>query len=144
MRLGVFERAQKDPRASTSTRWSGRSKGVAIVTAALLGAGGSILAAAPATAAPVASTGQGRFLSGSALGLNLDDILTVTPADAVNTGGATDTDVHPLDVTALNAVNVNLGGVSTCSGTTASSPSVPSTSTPPPTPTAAPSPRPAR
>ncbi|WP_263092126.1 choice-of-anchor G family protein [Curtobacterium sp. RIT-PI-V] len=110
MRLGVLERAQKDPGASTSTRWSGRSKGVAIVTAALLGAGGSILAAAPATAAPVASTGQGRFLSGSALGLNLDDILTVTPADAVNTGGATDTDVHPLDVTALNAVNVNLGG----------------------------------
>jgi hypothetical protein len=110
MRLGVLERAQKDPGASTSTRWSGRSKGVAIVTAALLGAGGSILAAAPAMAAPVASTGQGRFLSGSALGLDLDDILAVTPADAVNTGGATDTDVHPLDVTALNAVNVDLGG----------------------------------
>ncbi|MBF4605921.1 choice-of-anchor G family protein [Curtobacterium sp. VKM Ac-1393] len=77
---------------------------------ALLGAGGSILAAAPATAAPVASTAQGRFVSGSALGVNLDDILTVTPANAVNSGGATDTDVHPLDVTALNAVNVNLGG----------------------------------
>ncbi|MEJ8282370.1 choice-of-anchor G family protein, partial [Curtobacterium citreum] len=77
---------------------------------ALLGAGGSILAAAPAMAAPVASTAEGRFISGSALGLNLDDILTVTPADAVNTGGAADTDVHPLDVTALNAVNVNLGG----------------------------------
>ncbi|WP_123679475.1 IPT/TIG domain-containing protein [Curtobacterium sp. PhB115] len=77
---------------------------------ALLGAGGSILAAAPAMAAPAASTGQGRFISGSALGLNLDDILTVTPADAVNTGGAAVTDVHPLDVTALNAVNVDLGG----------------------------------
>lgn len=110
MRLGALARAQKEPGAPTSTRWSGRSKGVAIVTAALLGAGGSILAAAPATAAPVASTGQGRFLSGSALGVNLDDILTVTPANAVNSGGATDTDVHPLDVTALNAVNVDLGG----------------------------------
>ncbi|PCN48979.1 hypothetical protein Csp2054_05305, partial [Curtobacterium sp. 'Ferrero'] len=68
-----------------------------------------MLAAAPATAAPAASVGQGRFLSGTALGLNLDDLLAVTPADARNTGGATDTDVHPLDVTALNAVDVDLG-----------------------------------
>jgi len=109
MRLGVFARAQKDTGALTPSRWNGRTQGIAVLTAAFLGAGGSILAATPATAASAASIGQGRFLSGSALGINLDDILTVTPADAVNAGGATVTDVHPLDVTALNAVNVNLG-----------------------------------
>ncbi|MBA8989458.1 LPXTG-motif cell wall-anchored protein [Curtobacterium pusillum] len=109
MRLGVLARARKDPAAPTPTRWNGRTQGIAVITAALLGAGGSVLAAAPATAAPAASTSEGRFLSGSALGIDLDDILSVTPADAVNTGGATVTDVHPLDVTALNAVNVDIG-----------------------------------
>jgi len=109
MRLGVLARAQKPSGAPTPTGRIRATRGIAVVTAALLGAGGSVLAAAPATAAPAASVGQGRFLSGSALGLDLDDILTVTPADARNTGGETVTDVHPLDVTALNAVNVNVG-----------------------------------
>ncbi|WFR67529.1 choice-of-anchor G family protein [Curtobacterium flaccumfaciens] len=75
----------------------------------MLGAGGSILAAESASAAPVVSTADGRFLSGTALGINLDNILTVEPADATNTGGAAVTDVHPLNVTALNAVNVDIG-----------------------------------
>ncbi|PZF53890.1 hypothetical protein DEJ23_14060 [Curtobacterium sp. MCSS17_008] len=109
MRLGTLARAENGPGASTPSRWSGRTRGIAVVTAALLGVGGSVLAAAPAMAAPAASVGQGRFISGSALGINLDDILTVTPADARNTGGATVTDVHPLDATALNSVSVDLG-----------------------------------
>lgn len=64
----------------------------------------------PASAAGEVSLGQRRFISGSALGLDLDTVLSVDPAQAANTGSpAQVTDTHPLDVTALNAVNVDLG-----------------------------------
>ncbi|WP_123353738.1 choice-of-anchor G family protein [Frigoribacterium sp. PhB160] len=82
---------------------------MAVVTAALLGLGGSVLAASPALAAPPASTGEGRFLGGSALGLDLDDLVALETARAVNTGGDPVTDVTPLDATVLNAVEVDLG-----------------------------------
>ncbi len=65
----------------------------------------------PASAAGEVSLGEGRFISGSALGIDLGTLLTVNPAQAANTGSpAQVTDLHPLSVAALNAVNVGLGG----------------------------------
>ncbi|ROS61333.1 IPT/TIG domain-containing protein [Frigoribacterium sp. PhB160] len=109
MRLDASARAD-DGRVTTAFRRRPlTTRGVAVVTAALLGLGGSVLAASPALAAPPASTGEGRFLGGSALGLDLDDLVALETARAVNTGGDPVTDVTPLDATVLNAVEVDLG-----------------------------------
>ena len=109
MRLDASARAD-DGRVTTAFRRRPlTTRGVAVVTAALLGLGGSVLAASPALAAPPASTGEGRFLGGSALGLDLDDLVVLETARAVNTGGDPVTDVTPLDATVLNAVEVDLG-----------------------------------
>ena len=64
---------------------------------------GTAGAAAPATA-------EGRFLSGTVLTTNLSNLVSLTPASATaNTTPPAVTDSHPLDVTALNAVDVDLG-----------------------------------
>ena len=110
MRTEALARAGKGPQ--TANRHHSRARqGVAVLTAALLGIGGSVLAAAPATAAPAASIGEGRFLDGTALGLDLGLVLALQPASAVNTGQATPvTQSSPLDVTVLNAARADLGG----------------------------------
>lgn len=64
-----------------------------------------LVVSAPASAAGEVSLAQGRFISGSALGIDLDTLLSVDPAQAANTGSpAQVTDTHPLTVTALNGV----------------------------------------
>ncbi len=80
-------------------------------TAAMTMAAGSILlSAVPAAAASTVSQAQGRFLSGSVLATNLDNIAGLAPASAVNDGSTTNVaSNHPLDATVLNAVNADLG-----------------------------------
>jgi uncharacterized repeat protein (TIGR01451 family) len=82
-----------------------------VLTAILALVGASIVILPTASvAAPAVSTAEGRFLSGQVLGLNLDTIAQLAAADAQNTtGGAPVIVQHPLDVTALQAVNVDLG-----------------------------------
>jgi len=109
MRTEALARAEKG--RPTAHRHHSRAKqGVAVLTAALLGIGGSVLAAAPATAAPAASIAEGRFLDGTALGLDLANVLLLQPAAATNTGQpAPVTQSTPLDVTVLNAARADLG-----------------------------------
>jgi hypothetical protein len=109
MRTEALARAEKG--RPTAHRHHSRAKqGVAVLTAALLGIGGSVLAAAPAVAAPAASIGEGRFLDGTALGLDLGNVLLLQPAAATNTGQpAPVTQSTPLDVTVLNAARADLG-----------------------------------
>uniref|UniRef100_UPI0017C689F2 choice-of-anchor G family protein n=1 Tax=Sporichthya sp. TaxID=65475 RepID=UPI0017C689F2 len=85
--------------------------GVVSAGAVISGAG---VAAAAAT--PV-SQSRGWFLSGSALGVDLDDIVKLDDARAVNTGSpATVTQLNPLGVTLLNSLNVPLGPVNLLKG----------------------------
>ncbi|WP_191330423.1 IPT/TIG domain-containing protein [Frigoribacterium sp. ACAM 257] len=109
MRTEAPARAEKG--RPTAHRHHSRAKqGVAVLTAALLGIGGSVLAAAPAMAAPAASTAEGRFLDGTALGLDLANVLLLQPAAATNTGQpAPATQSTPLDATLLNAARADLG-----------------------------------
>ncbi len=69
-------------------------------------------AAAPAGAAekPV-SQARGYFLSGSALGVNLDDIVELEDARAKNYGGSTDRELNPLSATLLNSLHIPLGPI---------------------------------
>lgn len=65
----------------------------------------------PAGAAPIVSQGTGQYLGGSVLGTDLATVVALAPASAQNPGTPpTVTDVHPLDVTALSTINLNLGG----------------------------------
>jgi hypothetical protein len=92
---------------------------VAATTAFTLGGAIALAGAAPAMAAGPVSWAEGRILSGSVLGINLDDIAALQPAQAENNGSqATQTSKDPLDATVLDTVEVgptniqaNLGGV---------------------------------
>jgi hypothetical protein len=108
MRTEALARAENG-RPTAHRHHSRVKQGVAVLTAALLGIGGSVLAAAPAVAAPAASIGEGRFLGGTALGIDLDDIVALETARAVNTGGGQVVDRAGLDATVLNAVQVDVG-----------------------------------
>ncbi len=85
-------------------------QGVALAVTTVVSAGAVIGGAGAAGAAetPV-SQSTGVFLSGSALGINLDDLVKLDSAAARNTGGATVTQLNPLGVTLLNSLNVPLG-----------------------------------
>jgi hypothetical protein len=52
------------------------------------------------------SQAQGQFISGSALGTNLNSIVAVNPATATNNGGAQSIQNSPLSVSLLNQVDV--------------------------------------
>ena len=59
---------------------------VLAVTGALTLTGAAAANAAPAADPTIVSWAQGRFLSGSALGINLDDVAALAPATASNNG----------------------------------------------------------
>ena len=85
-------------------------QGMALAVTTVVSAGAVVAGAGVAQAAdtPV-SQSRGWLLSGSALGVNLDDIVELDSASAKNTGGPTDTQLNPLGVTLLNSLNVPLG-----------------------------------
>jgi hypothetical protein len=100
------------PRTTTArTVHTARRLGAGAVTIAL--AGGFSLAGAvsaqAADSAPVA-TSSSQFLSGSLLGTNLDNIVKLQGASAsAAPGDDVDTQKDPLQVTALNAINIGDG-----------------------------------
>jgi LPXTG-motif cell wall-anchored protein len=74
---------------------------------------GMVMAGAGTAAAadtPV-SQARGWFLSGSALGTNLDNIAELQGAKAKNYGGHTVTQLNPLSATLLNSIHVPLGPI---------------------------------
>ncbi|MBM9467796.1 choice-of-anchor G family protein, partial [Nakamurella leprariae] len=74
-----------------------------------LTAGTALVGMGVATAAGPVSQAEGRFLGGTVLGLDLDSVLTVAPATAVNPGEPDRVvSPNPLDVSALNAVDVEI------------------------------------
>jgi hypothetical protein len=86
-------------------------QGVALAVTTVVSAGAVVAGAGVAQAAdtPV-SQSRGWFLSGSALGVDLDDIVKLDDAAARNTGSpATVTELNPLGVTLLNSLNIPLG-----------------------------------
>jgi hypothetical protein len=88
----------------------GRRLGAAI-TALALGGGFALAGATSASAAddPV-SWAEGRILSGSVLGIDLDSIAAFRPAQAANNGNqATQTSKDPFKATVLDTVNVGNG-----------------------------------
>lgn len=62
------------------------------------------------------SQSQGRFLSASIGGNSIAPIAALTPAQAVNTGGPTVTNVAPLTVSALNGAVVLTGAINLFGG----------------------------
>lgn len=101
-------------------RRTGSSVGKSIITrsTAILGTVGIIGAlavAAPAAASATtahATWAQGRFLSGSLAGLDLDTIASLTPATAWNGGTQGTQEVaDPLAVNLLGTVPINIGAV---------------------------------
>lgn len=80
--------------------------GVSVVALAVTGANGLAAIAAPLDV----SEGQGKFLDGSVGNIDLDTLITLANAYAETPSGNPSEDV-PLDVTALNSVNVALGAV---------------------------------
>jgi hypothetical protein len=57
------------------------------------------------------SQSEGRFLDGRSGGINIDNLANLAPANAVNNGGATVTEVNPLTATVLNSIVVPIGPV---------------------------------
>jgi hypothetical protein len=92
-------------------------QGMALGVTTVVSAGAVVAGAGVAQAAdtPV-SQSRGWFLSGSALGVNLDDIVELDSASARNTGGATDTQLNPLGATLLKNLHVPLGPVNLLEG----------------------------
>ena len=88
-------------------------QGVALAATTVVSAGVVIGGAGAAGAAEnPASQSRGWFLSGSALGTNLDNIVELQGARAVNTGSpAVVREVNPLSATLLNSINVPVGPV---------------------------------
>jgi hypothetical protein len=97
-------------RAQSTGRRIAAATAVIAVTGALTLAGAGAATAAPAasTADPIiVSWAEGRFLSGSLLGLDLDDIASLAPATASNDGTqGTQTQKDPLDAKVLDTVEV--------------------------------------
>jgi hypothetical protein len=109
--------AQIKPRHKRPTPSRAR-QGVALGVTTVVSAGAVIGGAGAAQAAttPI-SQSKGIFLSGSALGVDLDSIVKINSAAAVNTGSpATVTQLNPLGVTLLNSLNVPLGPVNLLKG----------------------------
>ncbi len=98
------------PRTTARTAHLGRRFGAAVISIAL--AGGFALAGAGSAQAetkPVAHA-LGQFLSGSLLGTDLDNVVSLQAAVASNDGTqATITSKDPLKATALNTVTVGTG-----------------------------------
>ena len=93
-------------------------QGVALGVTTVVSAAGVVAGTGVANAAdkPV-SQGKGVFLSGSALGKNLDEIVKVDSAAAANMGDKdTVSDINPLGVTLLNNLNIPLGPVNLLKG----------------------------
>jgi hypothetical protein len=94
---------------------------IATAAAFAIGGGFSLVAAIPASAAvTTTSYAEGRFLSGSLLGLNLDTVASLGYAEATNNGTQpTQTTNDPLDAEVLQTIEVasnpapqiDLGGV---------------------------------
>jgi hypothetical protein len=101
----------KHPR--TTARATGiKRRIVAAATAITFGGAFALAGAAPAMAADpdYVSWAQGQFLSGSLLGVDLNGVVSVEPAEAWSDGtGSTMTDKDPLKVKALDAVTVGTG-----------------------------------
>jgi len=62
------------------------------------------------------SQARGWFLSGSALGTNLDNIAKLQGAKAKNYGGDTKRESNPLDATLLNSIHLPLGPINLLEG----------------------------
>ena len=100
-------------------RRTGSSVGKSIVarSTAILGTVGIIGALAVATPAAASATtngtwAQGKFLSGTLAGLNLDSIAGLTPATAWNNGSqGTQEVVDPLAVSLLGTTAINVGAI---------------------------------
>ncbi|MEO8262298.1 MAG: choice-of-anchor G family protein, partial [Pseudolysinimonas sp.] len=96
----------------TTARATGMGRRIAAaVTVISLGGAFALAGAAPAMAAdgPV-SWAQGRILSGSVLGINLDDIAALSYAEASNDGTqSTQTEKDPFKATVLDSVEVGNG-----------------------------------
>lgn len=102
--------AKTKPRHKRPTPSRAR-QGMALGVTTVVSAGAVVAGAGVAEAAdkPV-SQSTGVFLSGSALGVNLDDIVELDSAAARNTGSpATVSELNPLGVTLLNSLNIPLG-----------------------------------
>jgi hypothetical protein len=105
----------------TTARGTGKGRRiVAAITAVTFGTAFALAGAGAANAAgKPKSWAEGRILSGSVLGINLDDVAALAPAQAANNGSqATQTSKDPLDATVLDTVEVgptnvqaSLGGV---------------------------------
>ncbi len=93
-------------------------QGMALGVTTVVSAGAVVAGAGVANAAdtPV-SQSRGWFLSGSALGVDLDDIVELDSARAVNTGSpATVTQLNPLGATLLNSLHIPLGPINLLEG----------------------------
>ncbi|MCU1417099.1 MAG: choice-of-anchor family protein [Schumannella sp.] len=105
----------------TTARAAGKGRRVAAsITAIALGGAFALAGTGTANAADrPTSWAEGRILSGSVLGIDLDRVAALAPAQASNNGSqATQTSKDPLDATVLDTVEVgptnvqgNLGGV---------------------------------
>ncbi|MDJ0334290.1 choice-of-anchor G family protein [Salinibacterium sp. G-O1] len=92
--------------AASVVKRVGASVGICALTVgfALAGPGAASAATLPA------SYGEGQFLSGTLLGLDLNSIVELTPAFASNNGSQPmQSSSDPLSVTALNTIGVNSG-----------------------------------
>src|SRR5882757_2914863 len=85
-------------------------QGAALGVTGAVSLGMVMAGAGPAAASdtPV-SQARGWFLSGSALGTNLDNIAKLQGAKAKNYGGDTKRESNPLDATLLNSIHLPLG-----------------------------------
>lgn len=109
--------AKSKPRHKRPTPNRAR-QGMALGVTTVVSAGTVVAGAGVAEAAdnPV-SQSKGIFLSGSALGVNLDDIVKANSAGASNTGDRDVVkDINPLGVSLLNSLNVPLGPVNLLKG----------------------------
>lgn len=114
--MSVSSRPTTHARHKRHTPKRGR-QGAAIAVTGLVSVGMAMGVATPAGAAekPV-SQARGFFLSGSALGVNLDDIVELEDAEAKNYGGATVRELNPLSATLLNSLDIPLGPINLLGG----------------------------
>jgi hypothetical protein len=109
--------AQRKPRHKRPAPRRTR-QGVALTVTGVVTAGVVVGGAGVAEAAdqPV-SQAKGVFLSGSALGINLDDLVELESAKAVNKGHRrTVKDLNPLEVSLLNSLDIPLGPINLLKG----------------------------
>ena len=86
-------------------------RGAAFATAAITATGLTMAGAAPASAAPDdVSESLGKFLGGSAVGIDLDDLAEINGALAENPSGENPLVTNPLGAEVLNSIGADLGG----------------------------------